>query len=112
MDSLLETRGCPLGYKQKNKEEFVPKHCVLQERSRSIVPVEVKRTHLVKFDVAALFVLFQSKGGILSKACEYIKELRQSNLKLGEDIGVLDRLRVDNQLLRQEVSQRHSRWCH
>uniref|UniRef100_A0A3B4GKD7 Upstream stimulatory factor 1 n=1 Tax=Pundamilia nyererei TaxID=303518 RepID=A0A3B4GKD7_9CICH len=45
----------------------------------------------------------QSKGGILSKACEYIKELRQSNLKLGEDVGVLDRLRVDNQLLRQEV---------
>lgn len=45
----------------------------------------------------------QSKGGILSKACEYIKELRQNNLKLGEDVGVLDRLRVDNQLLRQEV---------
>lgn len=47
--------------------------------------------------------MFQSKGGILSKACEYIKELRQSNLKLGEDIGTLDRLRIDNQLLRQEV---------
>lgn len=45
----------------------------------------------------------QSKGGILSKACEYIKELRQSNLKLGEDINSLDRLRIDNQLLRQEV---------
>ncbi|XP_020782516.1 upstream stimulatory factor 1 isoform X2 [Boleophthalmus pectinirostris] len=45
----------------------------------------------------------QSKGGILSKACEYIKELRQSNLKLGEDISTLDRLRIDNQLLRQEV---------
>ncbi|XP_077398088.1 upstream stimulatory factor 1 isoform X2 [Festucalex cinctus] len=45
----------------------------------------------------------QSKGGILSKACDYIKELRQSNLKLGEDLGTLDRLRIDNQLLRQEV---------
>ncbi|CAJ1060585.1 upstream stimulatory factor 1 [Xyrichtys novacula] len=43
------------------------------------------------------------KGGILSKACEYIKELRQNNLKLGEDISTLDRLRIDNQLLRQEV---------
>ena len=51
------------------------------------------------------FVLFQSKGGILSKACDYIKELRQSNLKLGEDITTLDRLRIDNQLLRQEVHQ-------
>lgn len=48
-------------------------------------------------------LLSQSKGGILSKACEYIKELRQNNLKLGEEIGTLDRLRIDNQLLRQEV---------
>lgn len=47
--------------------------------------------------------MIQSKGGILSKACDYIKELRQSNLKLGEDIGTLDRLKIDNQLLRQEV---------
>lgn len=39
----------------------------------------------------------------MSKACEYIKELRQSNLKLGDDINVLERLRIDNQLLRQEV---------
>lgn len=45
----------------------------------------------------------QSKGGILSKACDYIKEVRQSNLKLGEDISALERLRIDNQLLRQEV---------
>lgn len=56
--------------------------------------------------------LFQSKGGILSKACEYIKELRQSNLKLGEDINALDRVRMDNQLLRQEVALRgpHCWW--
>lgn len=49
-------------------------------------------------------MLLQSKGGILSKACEYIKELRQNNMKLAEEVGGLDRLRVDNQLLRQEVS--------
>lgn len=46
----------------------------------------------------------------MSKACEYIKELRQSNVKLGEDINSLDRLRIDNQLLRQEVGvQDHRR---
>lgn len=55
------------------------------------------------FKLLFFSLLFQSKGGILSKACEYIKELRQSNLKLGEDINALDRLRIDNQLLRQEV---------
>ena len=47
--------------------------------------------------------MLQSKGGILSKACDYIKELGQSNDKLREDISTLDRLKMDNQLLRQEV---------
>ncbi|XP_068173151.1 upstream stimulatory factor 1 [Antennarius striatus] len=51
----------------------------------------------------------QSKGGILSKACDYIKELRQSNLKLGDDISVIDQLRIDNQLLRQEVEDLNSK---
>ncbi|XP_019900452.1 upstream stimulatory factor 1-like isoform X2 [Esox lucius] len=45
----------------------------------------------------------QSKGGILSKACDYIQELRQSNARLGEDLETLERLRMDNQLLRHEV---------
>uniref|UniRef100_A0A3B5LTQ6 Upstream stimulatory factor 1 n=1 Tax=Xiphophorus couchianus TaxID=32473 RepID=A0A3B5LTQ6_9TELE len=51
----------------------------------------------------------QSKGGILSKACDYIKELRQSNMKLGEDSSALERLRVNNQLLRQEVENWESK---
>ncbi|XP_027031065.2 upstream stimulatory factor 1 isoform X4 [Tachysurus fulvidraco] len=45
----------------------------------------------------------QSKGGILSKACDYIQELRQSNNRIAEELNTLDRLRMDNQLLRQEV---------
>nr|XP_046150402.1 upstream stimulatory factor 1-like isoform X5 [Oncorhynchus gorbuscha] len=45
----------------------------------------------------------ESKGGILSKACDYIQELRQNNLRLGDDLSTLERLRMDNQLLRQEV---------
>ncbi|XP_026138182.1 upstream stimulatory factor 1 isoform X4 [Carassius auratus] len=45
----------------------------------------------------------QSKGGILSKACDYIQELRQSNSRLGDELNTLDRLKMDNQLLRQEV---------
>ncbi|XP_050986264.1 upstream stimulatory factor 1 isoform X4 [Labeo rohita] len=45
----------------------------------------------------------QSKGGILSKACDYIQELRQSNSRLGDELSSLDRLKMDNQLLRQEV---------
>ncbi|XP_067306983.1 upstream stimulatory factor 1 isoform X4 [Pseudorasbora parva] len=45
----------------------------------------------------------QSKGGILSKACDYIQELRQSNSRLGDEMNSLERLRMDNQLLRQEV---------
>ncbi|XP_010891965.1 upstream stimulatory factor 1 isoform X2 [Esox lucius] len=45
----------------------------------------------------------ESKGGILSKACDYIQELRQNNLRLGDDLSTLERLRMDNQLLRQEA---------
>ncbi|XP_043115344.1 upstream stimulatory factor 1 isoform X3 [Puntigrus tetrazona] len=45
----------------------------------------------------------QSKGGILSKACDYIQELRQSNSRLGDELNSLERLKMDNQLLRQEV---------
>ncbi|XP_069038739.1 upstream stimulatory factor 1 isoform X2 [Lepisosteus oculatus] len=47
----------------------------------------------------------QSKGGILSKACDYIQELRQNNVRLSEELNSLDRLRMDNQLLRQEVEE-------
>ncbi len=47
--------------------------------------------------------VLQSKGGILSKACDYIQELRQSNSRLGDELNSLERLKMDNQLLRQEV---------
>ncbi|XP_041429810.1 LOW QUALITY PROTEIN: upstream stimulatory factor 1 [Xenopus laevis] len=45
----------------------------------------------------------QSKGGILSKACDYIQELRQSNLRLSEELQTLDQLHMDNDVLRQQV---------
>lgn len=47
----------------------------------------------------------QSKGGVLSKACDYIQELRQSNARLEEELNSLARLRMDNQLLKQEVEE-------
>ncbi|XP_048369458.1 upstream stimulatory factor 1 isoform X3 [Sphaerodactylus townsendi] len=45
----------------------------------------------------------QSKGGILSKACDYIQELRQSNLRLSDELQGLEQLQVDNDVLRQQV---------
>ncbi|EPQ16571.1 Upstream stimulatory factor 1 [Myotis brandtii] len=45
----------------------------------------------------------QSKGGILSKACDYIQELRQSNHRLSEELQGLDQLQLDNEVLRQQV---------
>ncbi|KAM6434996.1 upstream stimulatory factor 1 isoform 5-T8 [Liasis olivaceus] len=45
----------------------------------------------------------QSKGGILSKACDYIQELRQNNIRLSEELQGLDQLQVDNEVLRQQV---------
>lgn len=48
----------------------------------------------------------QSKGGILSKACDYIQELRQSNHRLSEELQGLDQLQLDNDVLRQQVRVR------
>ncbi|XP_063804792.1 upstream stimulatory factor 1 isoform X2 [Pseudophryne corroboree] len=45
----------------------------------------------------------QSKGGILSKACDYIQELRQGNMRLSEELQNLEQLQMDNELLRQQV---------
>ncbi|KFO26486.1 Upstream stimulatory factor 1 [Fukomys damarensis] len=45
----------------------------------------------------------QSKGGILSKACDYIQELWQSNHRLSEELQGLDQLQLDNDVLRQQV---------
>ncbi|XP_074836897.1 upstream stimulatory factor 1 isoform X1 [Carettochelys insculpta] len=45
----------------------------------------------------------QSKGGILSKACDYIQELRQSNHRLSEELQSLNQLQMDNEVLRQQV---------
>ncbi|XP_028325678.1 upstream stimulatory factor 2 isoform X1 [Gouania willdenowi] len=47
----------------------------------------------------------QSKGGILSKACDYIRELRQSNQRLQESLKDVERIQVDNELCRQQVEE-------
>uniref|UniRef100_A0A8D0BL00 Upstream stimulatory factor 2 n=1 Tax=Salvator merianae TaxID=96440 RepID=A0A8D0BL00_SALMN len=45
-----------------------------------------------------------SKGGILSKACDYIRELRQTNQRMQETFKEAERLQMDNDLLRQQVN--------
>ncbi|NP_001088700.1 upstream transcription factor 2, c-fos interacting S homeolog [Xenopus laevis] len=44
-----------------------------------------------------------SKGGILSKACDYIRELRQTNQRVQETYKEAERLQMDNELLRQQI---------
>uniref|UniRef100_A0A8C7NNR1 Upstream stimulatory factor 2 n=1 Tax=Oncorhynchus mykiss TaxID=8022 RepID=A0A8C7NNR1_ONCMY len=46
-----------------------------------------------------------SKGGILSKACDYIRELRQNNQRLLDGVKEVERVQVDNELCRQQVKQ-------
>ncbi|KAM6899230.1 upstream stimulatory factor 2 [Xenentodon cancila] len=46
-----------------------------------------------------------SKGGILSKACDYIRELRQNNQRLQESYKDVERVEMDNELLRQQVEE-------
>ncbi|PNI95655.1 USF2 isoform 11, partial [Pan troglodytes] len=47
----------------------------------------------------------QSKGGILSKACDYIRELRQTNQRMQETFKEAERLQMDNELLRQQIEE-------
>ncbi|XP_060083522.1 upstream stimulatory factor 2-like isoform X2 [Ylistrum balloti] len=44
----------------------------------------------------------KSKGGILSKACDYINELRNGNVRMAESLKETERLSVDLELLRQQ----------
>ncbi|KAG5842969.1 hypothetical protein ANANG_G00183450 [Anguilla anguilla] len=46
-----------------------------------------------------------SKGGILSKACDYIQELRQNNQRLQDSFKDVERVQVDNELLRQQIEE-------
>lgn len=57
-----------------------------------------------------LLPTLQSKGGILSKACDYIRELRQTNQRMQETFKEAERLQMDNELLRQQVSVRGGSW--
>ncbi|XP_067831440.1 upstream stimulatory factor 2-like isoform X2 [Heptranchias perlo] len=47
----------------------------------------------------------QSKGGILSKACDYIRELRQTNQRMQESFKDTERLQLDNEMLRQQIEE-------
>ncbi|KAI5092381.1 upstream stimulatory factor 2 isoform X2 [Silurus meridionalis] len=46
-----------------------------------------------------------SKGGILSKACDYIQELRQSNHRLHVSLQEVKMVQMDNEILRQQVEE-------
>lgn len=46
-----------------------------------------------------------SKGGILSKACDYIGELKQHNQQLQESLRGVERVQMDNELLRQQLEE-------
>ncbi|XP_042629168.1 upstream stimulatory factor 2-like [Cyprinus carpio] len=46
-----------------------------------------------------------SKGGILSKACDYIGELKQQSQRLQESLRGVERVQMDNELLRQQLEE-------
>lgn len=41
----------------------------------------------------------------MSKACDYITDLRQTNGRLNETVKETERLNVDNELLRQQIEE-------
>ena len=57
------------------------------------------------FFILVLLSRFQSKGGILAKACDYISELRTANARMAESLKETERLAVDVELLRQQCEE-------
>ncbi|XP_043117481.1 upstream stimulatory factor 2 isoform X2 [Puntigrus tetrazona] len=47
----------------------------------------------------------ESKGGILSKACDYIGELKHRNQRLQESLRAAQRAQMDNELLRRQLEE-------
>ncbi|XP_061416507.1 upstream stimulatory factor 2-like isoform X1 [Lethenteron reissneri] len=47
----------------------------------------------------------QSKGGVLSKACEYIQELRQTNQRMEEELKEAERTQLEHELLMQQFEE-------
>ena len=47
----------------------------------------------------------KSKGGILEKACRYIEELQNDNVRMGEGMRDAETISLDNQLLKAEVEE-------
>jgi len=47
-------------------------------------------------------VILQSKGGILQKACDYIRELQGMNSKLADQIKVSEHVVTELETLRQQ----------
>ncbi|XP_067938234.1 upstream stimulatory factor 1-like isoform X2 [Watersipora subatra] len=46
-----------------------------------------------------------SKSGILAKACEYIADLKEANLRLAESLKESETIAMNNELLRQQLEQ-------
>lgn len=47
----------------------------------------------------------------MSKACDYIRELRQNNQQLQESYKEVERVEMDNELLRQQVHGTHHNYA-
>lgn len=54
---------------------------------------------------------FQSKSGILSKACEYIADLKNANLRLAERLKEIETVSLETDALRQQLEQSKEEIC-
>lgn len=82
--------------------------------NRHIILYPCQGTHIIytfihsfrhKYSLTFLSYLFQSKGGILAKACDYIQELRTANQRMAESLKETERISIDNELLRQQCEE-------
>ena len=68
-----------------------------------LLELHVDTNFLCKFTF--IEISFQSKGGILSKACDYIQDLRAANNRMAESLKETERLSVDLDIARQQCEE-------
>ncbi len=80
-------------------------HNEVERRRRDKINNWIVRLSKLVPDCASDQSKSQSKGGILSKTCDYIADLRLSNGRMAETVKEHERVSVDNELLRQQVEE-------
>ncbi|XP_034150691.1 upstream stimulatory factor 2 isoform X2 [Esox lucius] len=95
------TFGMMFGVVERRRRDKINNWIVTLSKIIPDCNIDSTKTGAKSYAVSSL----QSKGGILSKACDYIRELRQNNQRLQDSFKEVVRVQADNELLKQQIEE-------